>query len=64
MAQTDNWMEFASELRRIYTIGRLTPHIWMQEAVGSDVSVDPLLDAVEEIMAREQAEKGKPNPVD
>ena len=63
LAQTDNWMEFASELRRIYTIGRLTPHIWMQEAVGSDVSVDPLLDAVEEIMAREQAEKGKPNPV-
>lgn len=64
LAQTDNWMEFASELRRIYTIGRLTPHIWMQEAVGSDVSVDPLLDAVEEIMAREQAERRESNPAD
>ena len=31
------------EVCRIYPVGRLTPNLWMQHAVGSDVSVDPLL---------------------
>ena len=41
---------FASELRRIYTLGRLTPHIWMQKAVGSEVSVEPLIEAAGKII--------------
>lgn len=39
--------EFASELQRIFTLGRLTPHIWMEQAVGSKVSTDPLIKAVD-----------------
>lgn len=50
LAQAESKAEFASELRRIYTLGRLTPRIWMQQAVGSEVSVEPLLQAVEEIL--------------
>ena len=50
LAKAESKAEFASELKRIYTLGRLTPQIWMQQAVGSEVSVDPLLDAVEEIV--------------
>ncbi len=42
--------EFAAELRRIYTIGRLTPDAWMNAAVGSDVSTKPLLDSVSKIL--------------
>lgn len=39
--------KFASEIQRIYTLGRLTPHIWMEQAVGSKVSTDPLIKAVD-----------------
>lgn len=42
--------EFASEIKRIFTIGTLTPHYWMEEAVGSKVSTDPLINAVEKIL--------------
>ncbi len=44
--------EFAKELRRIYTIGRLTPDAWMQQAVGSPVSVQPILKAVDDILCQ------------
>jgi hypothetical protein len=36
---------FAEEVNRIYSAGRLTPKYWMQNAVGSDLSSKPLLDA-------------------
>jgi hypothetical protein len=36
---------FAEEVNRIYSVGRLTPKYWMQNAVGSDLSSKPLLDA-------------------
>ena len=52
LAQCRNKSEFASEIRRIYTLGRLTPQIWMQQAVGSEVSVDPLLEAVGRIVRK------------
>ncbi|MBR4975403.1 MAG: hypothetical protein IKY60_07470, partial [Bacteroidales bacterium] len=35
--------EFAQEIKRIFTIGTLTPHLWMEEAVGSKVSTEPLI---------------------
>jgi hypothetical protein len=36
---------FASEINRIYSVGRLTPKWWMQNAVGSDLSSKPLLES-------------------
>ena len=42
--------EFAQEIKRIFTIGTLTPHLWMEEAVGSKVSTEPLIKAVSRII--------------
>ncbi len=48
----------ANEIERIYAIGRLTPDLWMQRAVGSNISVDPLLKATEKaIINYKNAEK-------
>lgn len=41
---------FANELMRIYRLGRLTPNHWMQQAVGSNVSTDPILNAIDKIV--------------
>lgn len=41
---------FAKEIYRIYTIGRLTPDLWMRNAVGMPVSVDPMLKAADEAL--------------
>jgi hypothetical protein len=38
--------DFASEIERIYSQGKLTPRQWMQEAVGTGISVQPVFDAV------------------
>lgn len=37
----------ANEIERMYAIGRVTPDLWMQKAVGANVSVEPLLKATE-----------------
>ncbi|MCF8231812.1 MAG: hypothetical protein K9J27_06430 [Bacteroidales bacterium] len=42
-----NENNFAGEVQRIFTKGRLTPEVWMKEAVGDDISVDPLIKASE-----------------
>ncbi len=42
---------FASEINRIYSVGRLTPKWWMQKAVGSDLSSKPLLESSKEALA-------------
>lgn len=34
---------FANEIIRMYTQGRMTPDIWMKNAVGQPVSVEPML---------------------
>jgi hypothetical protein len=36
---------FAEEVERIYKVGKLTPQLWMQNAVGEKVSVKPMLEA-------------------
>jgi oligoendopeptidase F len=36
---------FATEIDRMYKLGRLTPNQWMQEAVGSDLDIEPMLRA-------------------
>lgn len=35
--------DLAAELLRMYTIGRLTPDIWMERAVGAPLSAEPFL---------------------
>lgn len=51
-AQLTSPQEFASEIMRIYQLGRLTPNQWMKEAVGSDLSTKPILNAVESIVRK------------
>jgi len=41
---------FADELYRMLTQGRLTPQIWMKNAVGSEISVKPLIESTEEAL--------------
>lgn len=41
--------QFASEIDRIFKQGRLTPDVWMEQAVGQTISIDPTLNAVEAI---------------
>ena len=42
---------FAEEELRIFSIGRLTPMHWMDAAVGSQISNQPMFEAVEEALA-------------
>jgi len=42
--------DFAHEVERIYSLGKLTPQQWMMEAVGSTISVQPIFDAVDEAL--------------
>ena len=41
---------FSEEVNRIYSAGRLSPKWWMQNAVGSELSSKPLLDASQEAL--------------
>lgn len=45
----DNPKVLGPEIERIWKLGRLTPQVWMNQAVGSNVSIDPILSAVEKI---------------
>jgi Oligoendopeptidase F len=47
--QLDEYMkgkDFASETDRIFKLGQLTPNIWIKKATGSDLSTEPLLEAL------------------
>lgn len=50
LAKCTDEKAFADELMRIYKLGRLTPNHWMQQAVGANVSTDPILNAVDKIV--------------
>ncbi len=39
--------DFADEVKRIFSIGRYTPKHWMEEAIGEQISNQPILDAVD-----------------
>jgi hypothetical protein len=41
---------FATEVDRIYRNGKLTPQEWMKQAVGSEISVEPLLQATQKAL--------------
>jgi hypothetical protein len=42
--------DFSKEIERIFSQGRLTPQQWMQGAVGSKISTQPLLDDLHEAL--------------
>ena len=41
---------FADEIVRIYSTGRLIPQLWMKNAVGSEISIKPILDATDKAL--------------
>ena len=42
----------ASEMVRVLSQGKLTPQIWMEQAVGARISVKPILDAAAEAVSK------------
>jgi hypothetical protein len=44
--------DFAKEIERIYSLGRLTPEYWMEQAVGGKISVQPIFNAVDEALTK------------
>lgn len=42
--------DFSDEVDRIWSIGRVTPQIWMQKAVGEDISINPMIEATQEAL--------------
>jgi hypothetical protein len=42
--------DFAAEIERMFSMGRLTPNLWMKNAVGKEISINSLLEAAEEAM--------------
>ena len=50
LAQCTTSEEWAKEYTRIYQQGRLTPDAWMRGAVGKAMSVEPILNAVQEVL--------------
>lgn len=41
---------FSDEVDRIWSIGRLTPEVWMQKAVGESISIQPMIKSTEEAL--------------
>ena len=39
--------DFASEVFRMYRLGRISPNQWMKEAVGSEISIQPIVSSAE-----------------
>ncbi|MFC2115146.1 hypothetical protein ACFLTU_01630 [Bacteroidota bacterium] len=42
--------DFAAEIERMYSIGRIIPQEWMKQALGSGLSPDPMLTAAREAL--------------
>lgn len=42
--------DFSDEIDRMYSLGRLTPQHWMNQAVGAKISPQPLLKALDEAL--------------
>jgi hypothetical protein len=54
MFQLEDYMadkDFAKEILRIYSIGQLTPQHWMERAVGTQISNEPIFAAVEKALS-------------
>ena len=53
--QIDQYLKgknFAVEIQRIYSTGRLIPQLWMKNAVGSEISIRPILDATDKALEK------------
>jgi len=49
--QLEHYLEgkdFAAEVQRMFANGRLIPQLWMKEAVGKEIAIEPLLQATDE----------------
>ncbi len=44
--------DFAEEVMRIFSIGRLTPKHWMEEAIGEQISNEPILKAADKAVKK------------
>ena len=44
--------DFAQEVGRIFTMGRLVPDVWMKKAVGEGISIEPALIAAREAVGK------------
>jgi hypothetical protein len=42
--------DFATEVDRMYQLGKLTPNHWMQQAVGANMDIEPMLKAGKEAL--------------
>ncbi|HRS54075.1 MAG TPA: hypothetical protein P5250_05160 [Bacteroidales bacterium] len=53
--QIENYIEnknFASEIFKMYSQGRKIPQIWMQNAVSSEISIQPMLNAAKQAVEK------------
>jgi hypothetical protein len=53
--QVGEYMEgknFAVEVERIFSQGRMVPQMWMKNAVGSEISAKPLIEKTAEVLGR------------
>ncbi len=53
--QIENYLEgknLGAEMERMCSIGNIIPQLWMQNAVGSKISITPLLQAADEALAK------------
>jgi hypothetical protein len=53
-AQVEAWLQthpLATEMERMCLLGRLAPDVWMEEAVGSPVAADAMLEAADAALA-------------
>jgi len=51
--QLDGYLKgknFADETMRIYSSGKLIPQLWMKNAVGAEISIQPLLEATDKAL--------------
>jgi hypothetical protein len=51
--QIDEYLQgkdFAKEILRMFSAGKLIPQLWMKNAVGTEISVKPLLDATDKAL--------------
>jgi len=42
--------DFSDEVDKLWSIGRLTPQVWMQQATGEDLSIEPMINATKEAL--------------
>lgn len=58
MEQYMKGKNIGSEMVRMLSQGRLVPKIWMEKAVGADLSVGPILQATQDALAKINAKSG------